>query len=456
MSHKNFCILPFIHLATTTEGTCRLCCKVSKDDVILDDTGKPYNVNTHTIEEIWNSKHYQSLRERVWADEKLPECRICFDEEETFYSAWTKERKDELPSKRRKENQKWLHKPQSKLSRTVDDIVANPIIHYYDIRVSNLCNLKCRMCWPHFSSQIVKEQKDFKKQGLKTWYHNYDVIEWDTSLLWKSIDEKIVADIEEITFVGGEPTLHDEMYDLLERLIASGMSKNIRLKLTSNLTNVQQRLLDSFDHFKSVEINGSIDGVGAVNDYIRHPSDWATVEKNIDKLLQMFDVRLNLTPVVQVYNIFHIHDLVKWYVDKWIYSNKGDRFVLSLDLLYDPKHLNINLLNTHGKELWYWQVYVPTIEYLDYRLNNIELQTKTTQNFWKVLDNLRRRIVNIALYLEVIGYDDDGKLRYWFAENETVEISKQRENCLAYTQQLDKHRKQEIKDIMKDFYEVIK
>ena len=64
--HKNFCILPFIHLATTTEGTCRLCCKVSKHNVILDDNGVPYNVNTHSIDEIWNSNHYREIRHKVW------------------------------------------------------------------------------------------------------------------------------------------------------------------------------------------------------------------------------------------------------------------------------------------------------------------------------------------------------------------------------------------------------
>ena len=47
--HKNFCVLPFIHLATTTEGTCRLCCKVSKFDTINKPDGKPYNVNVDSI-----------------------------------------------------------------------------------------------------------------------------------------------------------------------------------------------------------------------------------------------------------------------------------------------------------------------------------------------------------------------------------------------------------------------
>jgi hypothetical protein len=452
MSNKNFCILPFIHLATTTEGHCRLCCKVSKHDVICDDNGNPYNVNTHTINEIWNSNHYTQLRQRVLNDERLPECKICWTEEETFYSAWSKDKTDELPSKRRKENQKWLHK-KTKLKDNISDIVSNPRIRYYDIRLSNLCNLKCRMCWPHFSSQIVKEQQQFAKQNLPTHYNDYNVEEWNTDKLWKGISDNSI-DIEEITFVGGEPTLHDEMYELLEQLVVTGVSKNIRLKITTNLTNLQTRFLDLFDKFKTVVINGSIDGVGNTNEYIRHPSDWNTIERNIDLILET-NALLNLTPVIQIYNIFKIDELVKWYTNKWIEKELCDKFILDLDLLYDPNYLSVKLLNTHGKETWYWNVYTPTIEYLDSIIKNIEIQSKKVQNYWKVLDTLRTRLVNIALYTEAIGYDDNGKLQYWFAKSTVENVKSLRQQCIDYTSQLDTYRKQSVYDIIPNFKEII-
>ena len=262
--------------------------------------------------------------------------------------------------------------------------------------------------------------------------------------------------IEEITFVGGEPTLHEDMYNLLDKLVEKGYSKNIRLKITSNLTNIQQRLIESFNSFKSVVINGSIDGVDKFNDYIRHPSDWQTINKNIDKLLLIDDLKLNLTPVIQIYNIFNLKDLIKWYVKKWIKTGKGENFLLSLDLLYDPDYLSVKLLNTHGKEKWYWDTYVPTIEYLDNILADITSYPQEVQNYWKILDTLRRRIVNIALYTESVGYDENGKLQYWFTESKTKDIDVYREKCKKYTQQLDKHRQQNIENIMKDFYEVIK
>ena len=316
-----------------------------------------------------------------------------------------------------------------------------------------MCNLKCRMCWPHFSSQIVKEQQQFAKQNLPTHYNDYNVEEWNTDKLWKGISDNSI-DIEEITFVGGEPTLHDEMYELLEQLVVTGVSKNIRLKITTNLTNLQTRFLDLFDKFKTVVINGSIDGVGNTNEYIRHPSDWNTIERNIDLILET-NALLNLTPVIQIYNIFKIDELVKWYTNKWIEKELCDKFILDLDLLYDPNYLSVKLLNTHGKETWYWNVYTPTIEYLDSIIKNIEIQSKKVQNYWKVLDTLRTRLVNIALYTEAIGYDDNGKLQYWFAKSTVENVKSLRQQCIDYTSQLDTYRKQSVYDIIPNFKEII-
>ena len=457
--HKNFCVLPFIHLATTTEGTCRLCCKVSKHDVILDDNGEPFNLNTHSIDEIWNSNHMRDRRLRILQDEKLPECKTCFKEEDIFYSNWSNKNKKELPSKRRKENQKWLHKEDTKLADPWRDVVNQPRIRYLDIRLSNLCNLKCRMCWPHFSSQIVKEQQHFKKTGQKTWYHNYDVDEWDTEKLWNGINNNLV-DIEEITFVGGEPTLHDEIYELLEKLVDTGLSKNIRLKFTVNLTNIQERFLDLFPKFKKTIINGSIDGVGAVNDYIRYPSNWPIIERNIDKIIEIRRenfLSLTLTPVIQIYNIFGIRDMVTWYTNKWLnvnYQKTQLYFTLDLDLLYDPSYLNIKLLNSSAKHQWYDEVYLPTIEHLDELIENIDKTSEFHQNQWFILNNLKNRVVNIASYMEVHGYDKKtDKWVYWFNDTSDPELA---EKCLRYTQQLDAHRKQSVYDIIPNFDEIIK
>lgn len=461
--YSNFCILPFIHLATTTEGTCRLCCKVSKHDVILKNDGTPFNVNKDSINEIWNSDHYNSIRNKILQNEKLPECKTCFKEEEIYYSEWSEHKKDELPSKRRKENQKWLHREKTKLNDTWDNIIHKPSIRYFDIRLSNLCNLKCRMCWPHFSSQISKEQTQFAKEGLPTWYNKYEVEEWDTQRLWNGIDQNLI-NIEEISFVGGEPTLHDEIYELLEKLVETGQSKNIRLKFTTNLTNIQNRMLDYMTNFKNVIINGSLDGVEEANNYIRFPSDWNTVESNIDKLLNLrgekyekqSSTSLTLTPVIQLYNIFNVGDMIRWYVNKWLSINHMSKkyFLLEMDLLYDPNFLSVKLLGYEGKHKWHNDVYLPTIEFLDNVINNIHTYDIDSRDYWYILIDLRKRFVNIAQYMRVLQFNESGQLKF------DVNIEDKSDDILVdklkkYTHQLDKYRKQSVYNLIPNFDEIL-
>ena len=463
--HKNFCVIPFIHLATTTEGNCRLCCKVSKFDTINKPDGTPYNVNVDSIDEIWHSDHYNEIRDRVLADEQLPECKTCWREEEIYRSDWSKDRKDELPSKRRIENQKWLHREKTRLTDNWQTVVDNPKIRYFDVRLSNLCNLKCRMCWPHFSSQIVKEQKEFAKAGLPTHYKNYDVIEWDTELLWEGIKHNLIA-VEEISFVGGEPTLHQGIDTLLDKLVETGQCKTIRLKYTTNLTNIQPKTLEYMKQFKNTVINGSIDGVGSTNDYIRFPSDWQTIEKNIFKLINLRRIKykhwretsLTLTPVIQIYNVFNIKDLVWWYCQTWlsIYSKSKKYFILDLDLLYDPGYLSVKRLNVQGKKAWHDDVFKPTMDYLDDIINNIDRYDVDSRNYWYVLIELRKRIINIAIYIGVLEYGDDGKLIQIPDLPDTNHDKKLAKKLADYTKQLDKHRGQDVTDIIPGFYEYIK
>ena len=456
---KNFCVIPFIHLATTTEGTCRLCCKVSKFDTINKPDGTPYNVNADSIDEIWNSDHYTEIRNRVLSDEQLPECKTCWREEEIFSNDWSKDRKEELPSKRRKENQKWLHREETRLTNDWQTVVDNPQIRYFDIRLSNLCNLKCRMCWPHFSSQIAKEQTQFKNSNQATWYKNYDVEEWNTARLWEGINDNIV-DIEEIAFVGGEPTLHSEMYDLLEKLVENNLSGNIRLKITTNITNIHQRFLDLMSHFKFTEFNTSIDGIGPVNDYIRHPSKWNNIESNLDKLLALYTARpdnvsVNVTPVIQFYNIFDVSNIVRWYVNKWISIGGGHGFNIVLDILYDPNHLSANLLSRDGKDHWYKTVFNPTYEWLYNKILDVDNMSENIQTSWRQLAKLMNRFINIATYLEVVIYDKETK-SLEHCDVTTEHNPRLVQELISYTTQLDKHRREQFGLILPNWIELLK
>ncbi len=88
--------------------------------------------------------------------------------------------------------------------------------------------------------------------------------------------------------------------------------KDIVMFFNTNCTNVNTKFTNLISQFNRVNINASIDGVGAVNDYIRSPSNWSQISKNIETLAQMPNVHLGVTPTVQVYNIFNLVDTLEW------------------------------------------------------------------------------------------------------------------------------------------------
>ena len=456
---KNFCILPFIHVATTTEGNVRLCCKVNRKKVAVKDNNEKFNIASDSISDIWHSNYFKEIREKILQDERLPECAICWAEEENFDKEWTEVGpKQFLPSKRMKENVKW----KEELNTSFDEIVQDPKIAYFDIRLNNLCNLKCRMCWPQFSSQIVKEQKHFQNNGQDTWYNdlNFNKIE-DISLFWKSLENHIF-DVNEITFVGGEPTLHDEMYDLLDTFVEKGYSKNITLKMTTNLTNLQNRLLKVLPLFKKVIFNVSLDGTDKVNEYIRFPSDWKSIMNNLDKLLEHDPekVTINISYVVQIYNIFNVFDMAKWYIEQFRRNWRiRYNFNLSFDFLYDPSRLSVKILNNQGKKAWFGE-YENWKQYYGSLMDNINNEPENVKVTWYKIDRINKDIVKIGRYTDILEPNIDKtemvfKKSVPLAESEHNAKAKTRLECEKYTEQLDLHRKQSVLDIFPKFYEYI-
>ena len=72
--------------------------------------------------------------------------------------------------------------------------------------------------------------------------------------------------------------------------------------------------------------------------------------------------------------------------------------------------------------------------------------------YWKEIVELRKRIVNIAQYMEVLQFDDNNQLAVIIddVQPDPELIGKLKD----YTFQLDKHRKQSIYDIMPHFDEI--
>ena len=295
----------------------RLCCIASGP--FLSPEGHPYEMGQTSLEDIWNSKGLRSVRKRMLQGEKIRECSHCHYLESV-----------ERKSYRQSFNDYWLNDSASKeeIKRRIEvskehnfKVNAPPI--YLDIRPGNKCNLKCRMCNPGNSSLIFQEQRKlFKERQLTS-----DLIETDYFYddlknftdwykqphIWKTINSWI-PQIKQLYFTGGEPTLIKQNWDIIDMAIEKKFAKNISLIFNINSTNIPDKLVNTFDHFHNVSINLSIDGYGAVQEYIRAPSKWEKIEKNIRYVIshKRENVSIVFTPVIQVYNILYLTEFLRW------------------------------------------------------------------------------------------------------------------------------------------------
>src|SRR5262245_16209845 len=139
MISKTFCILPWVHAATLTDGNVQLCC--------VSDGGSRINLNEHTLADYWNSQYVKDARRRMLAGEEVKACQRCYLQEAHGYK-----------SHRLVENEVWQKRYGEKtiqqlISKTAADGTLDAAVQYLDLRLGNTCNLQCVMCQPRESSR---------------------------------------------------------------------------------------------------------------------------------------------------------------------------------------------------------------------------------------------------------------------------------------------------------------
>ena len=339
-----FCVYPWMEMLVGPVPWAKLCCIAS--DSLCSSKGQYYSMAEYTPEEIWNSEGFREVRKKMLEGKKLRECSHCYYQEsvgkksyrESFNKEWLERSPHGGEIKRRVEK-----------SRVLNFQVDSPPL-YLDIRPGNKCNLKCRMCSPGNSSQIFKEQEVLVKEGkltdnlIETSYFSGDqdaFNNWHKNpRLWDNIDRWIPG-VKKLYFTGGEPTLIEKNWQIIDKCIKGKYSHDVTLTFNINCTYVPDRLLNTFHHFSSVELNLSVDGHGGVQEYIRHPSKWKIIERNIERILERKtdNVIIFFSPVVQVYNILSLTKLLRWIES---YSEKfKTRIRTSLIICTGPQFFDI-------------------------------------------------------------------------------------------------------------------
>ena len=192
----------------------------------------------------------------------------------------------------------------------------------------NYCNLECYECIPTNSSSRMSAIKklDDKWSEIpdsslrrRKLHQNPDVKkvdpEWFNKIVSNILDHAHV--IEELSFCGGEPALMRSHFEILDALVLSGHSKNIRLNYTSNMTIMNLSVLKKYiDHFKYVIIQWSVDGLNAENSWLRYPTDWDKMMISVHEVKKYLQKtgkgKLTATMTPSLFGIMGFPKLCKW------------------------------------------------------------------------------------------------------------------------------------------------
>ena len=303
--HNQFCVLPWVSLEASPIGTVRPCCLA--DDELLDDEGNKFSLLTADFASIQNSQAMTQLREEFLAGKKPQTCRKCWNEERSGRTSKRMHTLDRM--KHMGISGEW----------TTD---AKPLM-FLDLKLGNICNLKCRICGSWSSSQFATEElNDMHPDEDKKKSFPYQMLRagaWprENQSFWAEIDQ-CLDHIRYIEFTGGEPFMIKEHFQMLQGIVDRGIAHQVEIHYNTNGTHYPEEAEAIWRHFKTVEVAFSIDDVGERFEYQRTNADWAVVLDNLTSFQylqsQMPNLRLQCCSTVNVFNVRYIDQLAQWIV----------------------------------------------------------------------------------------------------------------------------------------------
>jgi len=412
---KTFCMHPFTGLATREDGAIQVCCRSHPIG----------NIQDSTLEEIWNNDNMRRIRQQVLHGERPAECEPCFVlEDQGVESLRQRHIAGVIPESRITLYPNALNGMDSNFKMPFE-------FPTMEIKLNNLCNLKCRMChpmdstswndWKEVEEFYIKENnfmvKAIKDLNLmrKPYLDKFD----DNPNWWTSL-EKLLPYFRRVEFAGGEPLMDPQHYRILDMLKPYGHQTEIKYATNGTTLGISKgrTIYDYWPHFKSVAVNISIDGIDDVYNYIRGNGDWNQVVKNIKEIQKIPNVsRIVGAVAVQVSNVLTLDEMIAHFLDEL-------GIVFYTNIVKYPNVLSVQVLPPHLKIL--------SVQ----RLNAVK---DHVPRFKHVKEN--------PILLDLTLKQIDGIINYITATDQ----SDKWEDCVEFNRRLDKTRNQSFTDVTPEF-----
>jgi organic radical activating enzyme len=397
---KVFCIYPWTHLHAWPTGQAFPCC-------MSEPVGQVGDTKTQSLAEIWNSEGMRQLRTNMLSETQSKACTRCYEQENSgFFSG------------RKSANKHHGHRIDLVNETHADGSLDRFEMTYWDIRFSNLCNLRCRSCGHIFSSQWYQDQA---KLAGPEWTKRTQVLNYAGKTetdIWEQLEPHLDY-VEQIYFAGGEPLLMEEHYLILDAL-EKRQKFDVRLIYNTNFTHTDLKGRSVFDYWKkfhSVAVGASLDGMGPRGEYIRKGTVWAQVEHNRKQMLEICPrVDFYISPTLSIMNALHLPDFHRDWVERGFIRAQD----LNVNILQDPEFYRIDIAPAAYKQ---------------------KIQDKFLQHLdWlKPQDQLQRATVGFESALNFMSATDNSALlpKFW-----------------SKTRQLDDIRKENILEVLPELSEI--
>jgi MoaA/NifB/PqqE/SkfB family radical SAM enzyme len=210
--------------------------------------------------------------------------------------------------------------------------------------LGNLCNLKCRICSPVFSSSIATEEIG-QEPDIETRSHpTYKLL---TDNRWHGNSEKFWQQLKDhsdqicnFEFLGGEPLLLQENLDFMQWLVDNGHSHKCIFEFISNGTQYPA-VFDRANQFHRLTVTLSIDNLQQRFESERHGAKWDQVVANLQRFVSSRDagsnIKIGVCITVNIQNVLYLPELIKWLksqgIDHYYYNVLAKPEWISVDWL---------------------------------------------------------------------------------------------------------------------------
>lgn len=407
LDSSTFCLAPWLVLSTTTNGFVKPCCNASLDGRYQNTRGEFFNLSKDSLETIWNSEDARQLRLDFITGKRQKRCQQCYD-----YEAIGKSSKRMSYLK--------FHDIESYLKdiefSAANDGKAKDLPHEYELRPGNLCNLRCGSCDSRKSLPLFQERKRLTSKGefsstkmesfinddVKEAQREGDLAWFEKTNLWSSLES---TPVQQLSFYGGEPLVNPRVKSILKKIVEQGRSESIKLKISTNGSVMSPEWIEIISSFKQVVMHFSIDAYGKANDYLRHPSKWTSIERNVSDFV--FDpsiqrrankarrtVEVFIIPTIQALNILEIGNLYRWslrILERLLRECSSLKFHVHWNALNYPHFLSLDALPDSARNL--------AIQ----RLSNLYSQTNYS-DLPSLINFVKSAKFNPALHAELSDY----------------------------------------------------